>query len=687
MNDNAATAPTTLAVIAKQHTARAAASLEMEQATRPSPTITTGDCAAAWALLDRGLAASPRIADALDKGGCLIIVEVPAQDWLRPVRETLKLYLSGPLELDDAPFTAMLEALALGDDEETALPEVPDTPARPEWVWFCGSAEKDKQWNASDIDIMTTALGSGKGAIVLAAQLDSLPASVRLTADYHLTLPMLDGAAMMVAAHVLTGHHPALTIEDRLCSCLTPDILRVSQRPGEDGDAWMQRLRSFANRASEVIPYDGPKLVDLYGMDDAKRWGISLVADLKEYLAGRLPWKEVDRGCLLVGPTGTGKTSFARILAGTTGLPLVTGSHSEWQAAGHLGLMLAAMRSTFEQARAQAPCILFIDEVDAFQDRQSLRNNQRDYSIQVVNALLEAADGTLAREGVVLLAAANSLSVDPALVRPGRLDRVIMVSLPDDQALAGILRQHLGPDNLPGVDLLPYVAGMTASGAEAELWARGAKRQARRAGRPMTPDDLLAHIPRPETVSFALHFRVAVHEAGHAIAAAVELPGQVQMVKVQGQCAGVRFELGQFDTEADARAHIRILLAGRAAEELGLGTAGFGSGGPAHSDLARATSLAVAVLAGHGFGDRLLWLGNVVPENTHWFLSAHPCLAEQVGHLLAEEYERVLALLRPRLPVVDKVASILVEDGIMTGPELEELVASMPIGTELAPCR
>lgn len=176
-----------------------------------------------------------------------------------------------------------------------------------------------------------------------------------------------------------------------------------------------------------------------------------------------------------------------------------------------------------------------------------------------------------------------------------------------------------------------------------------------------------------------------MHEAGHAIAAAVELPGQVQIVKVQGQHAGVQFELGQFDTEADARAHIRMLLAGRAAEELCLGAAGFGSGGPAHSDLARATSLAVAVLAGHGFGDRLLWLGNAIPENTHSFLSAHPCLAEQVSRILAEEYERVLALLRPRLPVIDKVAAILVEHGTLTGTKVEELVASVPIAQELVP--
>lgn len=685
MTHTAGKAPTTLAVAAKQYNARVAASLEIEQAPRPSPTVTTGDCAAAWALLDRGLAASPQIADALDKGGCLIIVEVPGLDWVRPVRETLKLYLSSPTEMDDAQFTAMLETLALADDEETPLPEVPECLSPPEWVWFSGSDEKDKHWAPHDIDSMTTALGNGKGVIVLTARPDSMPASVRHAADHHLTLPTLDGAAMTVAAHVLTGHHPTITIDDRLCGYLNPDILRMSQRPGEDGDAWIRRLRSYVNLASQAIPYDGPKLTDLHGMDDAKKWGLNLVEDLKEYMAGRLPWQDVDRGCLLVGPTGTGKTSFARILAGTTGLPLVTGSHSEWQAAGHLGQMLSAMRGTFNRARMEAPCILFIDEVDAFQDRQSLRSNQRDYSVQVVNALLESTDGTLAREGVVLLAAANSLSIDPALVRPGRLDRVIMVSLPDDQALAGILRQHLGPDHLPGVDLLPYVAGMVASGAEAELWARDAKRETRRAGRPMTPDDLLAHIPRPETVSPDLHFRVAVHEAGHAIAAAIERPGKIQIVKVQGEHAGVRFELGQFDTEADAHAHIRILLAGRAAEEVRLGAPGFGSGGPAHSDLARATTLAAAMLAGHGFGDRLLWLGNAVPENTHSFLSAHPSLAQQVGRMLAEEYERVLALLRPRLPVIDKVASILVEFGSLTGPELEELIAAMPISTELAP--
>src|SRR5262249_50062017 len=150
---------------------------------------------------------------------------------------------------------------------------------------------------------------------------------------------------------------------------------------------------------------------------------------------------------------------------------------------------------------------------------------------------------------------------DPALVRPGRLDRVIMIPLPDAAAMAGILRQHLGPDHLPDVDLLPFVSDVTASGAACEFWARGANRAARLAARPMIAEDLLEQIPRPEQTSPALTFRIACHEAGHAIAAAVELPGAVQMVQVESDFAGVQFELAQFDTEAELRIHVRILLA------------------------------------------------------------------------------------------------------------------------------
>lgn len=290
--------------------------------------------------------------------------------------------------------------------------------------------------------------------------------------------------------------------------------------------------------------------------------------------------------------------------------------------------MLSAMRRTFEQARAHAPAILFIDEIDSFADRQSLRHSFRDYGTQVVNALLELTDGALDREGVVILAAAYSLNVDPALIRPGRLDRVIEVPLPDDRALAHILRQHLGPNHLPGLDLLPFVAGLTASGASCELWARDAKREARRTGRPMIPVDLSAHIPRPEAMPSALHFQIAVHEAGHAVAGAIEMPGMVQLVRVDGAHAGVQFELGQFRSQADARQQIRILLAGRAAEQLRLGSVGFGSGGPAYSDLARATSLAATMLASHGLGEHLLWLGDASPDNIPSFLSAHPSLRD-----------------------------------------------------------
>ncbi len=677
MTDIAEAAPS--AIAAHQHPALPTSTVNIEEPRRPAPTVNTGDGACAWALLDRALAASPAVAAALDSGGSLIIIEAPGWDWVKPVRETLCSHLNPPEEMNEEFFNQMMDALAGDDDTEATPPPELAEPSRPEWVWFCPSEERGKSWSAANIEAINTTLGRGNGVIIVTARADWLSLPIRAAADHHLVLPPLDGAALTLAVRVLTGYHPATMVDDSHCAHLTPDALRLSRRQGEGGERWMERLHSLTSQASQTARYTGPLLADIHGMDEAREWGLNLQKDMTEYLAGRLPWQNVDRGCLLVGPPGTGKTRFAQILAGSIGLPLITGSHSSWQSAGHLGQMLAAMRSTFLQARQQAPSILFIDEIDSFPDRQSLRHNFRDYGIQVVNALLEMTDGTLSREGVVLIAAANSTGVDPALIRPGRLDRVIRVWMPDDKALAQILRQHLGDDHLPGLDLFPLLTGLTASGADCELWARSAKRMARHAGRPMIIEDLLVQLPLREEIAPKLHLRIATHEAGHAVAAALEIPGAVQFVKVDGERAGVKFELSDFANREDVLRHIRILLAGRVAEELRLGSIGFGAGGPSHSDLAVATCLATAMSASHGLGSRLLWLGDVNPDTVHSFLATHHDLAGQVDRLLTEEYQKVVELLRPHLPVIERIAAILIEHGVLTGAEVEELVAPTTI--------
>src|SRR5690242_15418568 len=150
------------------------------------------------------------------------------------------------------------------------------------------------------------------------------------------------------------------------------------------------------------------RLEQLCGMDDARRWGEVLARDLKDYTAKRIPWTQVPRGALLHGRPGTGKTTCAMALAKTCNVPLVATSYSAWQRYkdGHMGDVLKAMNEDFKIARRNAPCILFIDELEAVGSREFGDGNERWYS-GIITALNELLDGVIAREGVVVLAATN----------------------------------------------------------------------------------------------------------------------------------------------------------------------------------------------------------------------------------------------------------------------------------------
>ena len=173
-----------------------------------------------------------------------------------------------------------------------------------------------------------------------------------------------------------------------------------------------QKTRSVGYSSS------GPTLHELAGYGGARDWGISLAEDLKAWKEGVLSWADVDCGILLSGPPGSGKTSYAAALARTCNVPLILGSAARWQARGHLGDMLKAMRRAFTDAEAQSPAILLIDEFDSFANRDDRTGSSDNYHRQVINALLELLDGAHAHEGVVVIGATNYPGIiDPALLR------------------------------------------------------------------------------------------------------------------------------------------------------------------------------------------------------------------------------------------------------------------------------
>ncbi|MGO8248974.1 AAA family ATPase [Rhizobium johnstonii] len=207
----------------------------------------------------------------------------------------------------------------------------------------------------------------------------------------------------------------------------------------------IQPLPSYCETPGKCRP---PLLVEtLTGYGAAKDWALGVKADLADYLAGDLAWSDMSTKLLLSGPPGTGKTTFARAMCNSLRIPLVVTSVSTWLQGEYLNAVLDRMANTFAEARAQAPCILFIDEIDGIGTRVSASRQYADYWNACVNKLLELLDGAVKSEGVIVVGATNRPNeIDEAIRRSGRLETHIEIPRPDIPALAGILAHHLGAD-------------------------------------------------------------------------------------------------------------------------------------------------------------------------------------------------------------------------------------------------
>ena len=360
----------------------------------------------------------------------------------------------------------------------------------------------------------------------------------------------------------------------------------------------------------------GVTFEDVAGIDEAKAELQEIVSFLKEperygRLGARIP-----KGILLVGPPGTGKTLVARAIAGEAGVPFFSISGSEFVEM-FVGVGAARVRDLFEQARKAAPCIIFIDELDALGKRRGAGafGGGHDEKEQTLNQLLTELDGFDPREGIVLLAATNRPeTLDPALLRAGRFDRQVVVDRPDKAGRAAILRVHLKKVKHAALDV-DDIAALTAgfSGAElANLVNEAAIQATRRGAEAVTMGDVTRAIERIvaglERKGRLLNPKereaVAWHEMGHALAAA-SLPGAgpVHKVSIIPRSIGAlgytmtrptedRFLI----TRADLENRMVVLLAGRAAEELALGEISTG----AADDLARVTDIARQIVTRFG---------------------------------------------------------------------------------------
>lgn len=440
-----------------------------------------------------------------------------------------------------------------------------------------------------------------------------------------------------------------------------------------------QRLRA-------VEPAPAMSLRELNGLGEARQFAEDLITDIHSAIKGDIEWQHVDRGALLVGAPGTGKTTLARAIAKDCGIKFVHGSATTWMAEGvTLGPHIQAIRRTFSEARRYAPSILFIDEIDSLGSREQFsRDNNNVYQTEVVNAVLEQMQGIDPSAPVFVIGATNHEDhVDPALRRAGRLDRVIRIPLPNSQALQLIYRYYLRalePEITIGRDVdTTVLAGMSVglTGADVERIVRGAARRARKADRPLSHADVIAEITdKPISAAGTTRLtpdeldHVAVHEAGHALAMflgpkkGAEI-GFVTVVPRGDGSLGFNAQLPDTRlrrTRHDYEDHIEVLLAGRAAEEVTYGADEVSSG--ANSDLQKSTAIALwMVTNGLGGTGRLLSDDHVTDSDRQ--------VAEGI---LAHCYDRVLRNLASNRPKLKVLAQELVEQQELGGVDVRAIL-------------
>ena len=430
---------------------------------------------------------------------------------------------------------------------------------------------------------------------------------------------------------------------------------------------------SSAEKSSKRQKPDGPRLEDMDGNSPALQAARQLVADLAAWKEGRCEWSELTRSMILHGPPGTGKSWLARAMGASAEIRFVQSSFAEWQAAGHLGHMLAAMRQSFAEAIEKKPAILFIDEVDAAGSRYDTDNHNSSYRRQVINAVLEQIDLLMREEGVLLIGACNDIhNLDPAILRPGRFDRKVQVPLPGKVEIAGILRSRLPAEfSLSDIDDLARAAiGMTCADVDAAV--RQAKSIARSQNRMPGLHDLRTLIGYSHSeADQALDWRIALHECGHAIVATALALGPVTRIMLE-PLGGETVTQNRRNQSLlrDVHAGIACLMAGRAAERLVLGEISAGAGGSRQSDLARATNMALQIDHQMGLGAYgPVWRGDADGLALH-----DPAQRQRVQQRLLNAETLATRILQRHQPELDAMAKALIEDRELVGTRLEKML-------------
>ncbi len=462
------------------------------------------------------------------------------------------------------------------------------------------------------------------------------------------------------------------------------------------------KAMSFGKSRAKLLTENQHKVTfsDVAGVEEAKQELEEIIAFLKDpkkftRLGGRIP-----KGVLLVGAPGTGKTLLARAIAGEAGVPFFSISGSDFVEM-FVGVGASRVRDLFVQGKKQAPCIIFIDEIDAVgRHRGAGLGGGHDEREQTLNQLLVEMDGFEANEGVILIAATNRPDVlDPALLRPGRFDRRVVVPRPDVRGREEILRVHSRrvplDDNVDVVQLARATPGFSGADLEnlvneaALLAARSNKDKVDMNDFELSKDKVLMGAERRSMILSQEEKRnTAYHEAGHALVARL-IPGTDPVHKVtiipRGMALGVTQQVPVDDRHTWSREYIlnrlAIMFGGRVAEEIVLGHMTTGAG----DDIEKATDLARRMVCEWGMSDRLgpmtfgkkeeqIFLGRDFTQAKDYSEQTAIEIDAEVRRIVTDAYERAKSLLQENMDILHKMSEVLLEREVLDAPEIDEII-------------
>lgn len=531
---------------------------------------------------------------------------------------------------------------------------------------------------------VSKALAAGQSVVGIASSIDILPSSLTAGADHLIYLSTPTGEVLRRVLERHFGRRVAAPVPPLAGSGLDIDDLAAAFRPRSTSRQIVARIERATKRRIGSEGDDRlPSLETAFEYGEARQWALDLAVDLKDYYAKRISFGQLSRAVILHGETGTGKTTFAKMVSRHLNLPLLAFSIADLFAKsdGALGGVVQATNAMFEMAASRS-CVLLLDELDALPDRARLSDRGRDWWLPVLTNYMLKQDIAFSRGSngrgdiVVFIACTNYLDrIDAALLRPGRYEKAIEVRRPNLAGTINILSHYLPEiesDEL--AELGRLVEGST--GAELMMVSRDARRLARHHNRALRAEDVRAVALPTEPIPDARLRRICVHEAGHAVGILVLRCGSLRSIVVRtrdgsdGQTKAAHDDT-DIATKRDLEARVIATLCGRVSERVLLGNISVGAGLDQRSDLAIATQLIALIHASAGLGGELVFTSD--HQSVLQAVSQDKSLRRRVEADLVRLEKKAERLVRHHRQGILAIADALAEKRHLTGEAIRTL--------------